>query len=81
MHNTTIKQQPTTRPFSNSSFFPTAEPPSRRAIEAVPQQQPITQAFCDVCDQSASGTRAALEAGGWGFYQGVDFCPYHDDMI
>lgn len=34
-----------------------------------------TTAFCDVCDNQASGTKATLQNQGWHLGQHEEFCP------
>jgi hypothetical protein len=32
-------------------------------------------AFCDLCSNSADGTKTELKARGWGMYRNEQFCP------
>lgn len=34
-----------------------------------------TEAFCDICGTSQSGTEKSLKDAGWSFARGAEFCP------
>ena len=38
-----------------------------------------TTAFCDCCDNQATGTENELNRRGWQFYRGAEFCPNCND--
>lgn len=70
MLNSSAKIQPET----------TFQPSAARPIEPESETKMI-EVFCDLCDETMQGTKANLQRYGWGIYQKICFCPFHEEQV
>ena len=70
LENTTVKRQ--------SQIKPTVKPIIKTTDETGDTK---IFAHCELCAAHAAGSKSCLRGLGWGIYEKVQFCPFHEAMI